>query len=147
MPFRDASFEADGFQLQAIDVIRGVERAVRNNVLVWSNFDLEWFEYCDHPGTADLHSVVPNKFVAFKGPKKTGAFHRQTGVSHCALCPVIFPVPRLSADIKQRCQPPFSAVLKGFYWEGGGSGKSRGWHALRWSGVFFRNFVIDLVFG
>lgn len=80
VPFRDASFEADGFQLQAIDVIRGVERAVRNNVLVWSNFDLEWFEYCDHPGTADLHSVVPNKFVAFKGPKKTGAFHRQTGI-------------------------------------------------------------------
>jgi len=78
--FRDASFEPDGFQLQASDVVKGVERAVRCGVLQWADFDLAWFEYCDHPGTADLHAIVPGKFVAFKGPKKTGAFHRQTGV-------------------------------------------------------------------
>ncbi len=98
VPFRDASFEPDTFQLRASDVVKGVHRAVQCGALKWADFDLEWFEYCDHPGTADLHCILPGKFVAFKGPKQQGAFHKQTGVSSHAPrtpCPPPPPPPSL----------------------------------------------------
>jgi len=32
------------------------------------SFDLEFYEHCDHPSMADLHEIIPGKFVAMKGP-------------------------------------------------------------------------------
>eukprot|EP00961_Rhodomonas_salina_P054473 731929-Rhodomonas_salina.1 len=37
-------------------------------------FDLEFYEYCDHPSMADLHVIVPGKFVAMKGPHSKSYF-------------------------------------------------------------------------
>lgn len=39
-----------------------------------STFDIEFYEYCDHPSMADLHVIVPGKFVAMKGPHARATF-------------------------------------------------------------------------
>ena len=35
----------------------------------------ELFDYLDDPNNADMHEIMPNKFVAFKGPKMVTKFH------------------------------------------------------------------------
>jgi hypothetical protein len=38
------------------------------NLVNLQTFDLETYEYCDHPSNADMHVIVPGKFIAMKGP-------------------------------------------------------------------------------
>jgi len=71
LAYRDASFQPVTFELQLIDVFRGMEKAKRFGLIDLENFDLELYEYCDHPSMADLHVIMPNKFIAFKGPHAT----------------------------------------------------------------------------
>jgi len=83
LKYRDASFEPSTFELEIIDVLRGIEKAVKVEILSVKAFDLQEYEYYDHPAVADLHVIVPGRFVAFKGPKA----QRRQFQSHKVLTP------------------------------------------------------------
>ena len=70
IPFRDVSGSAQTFDLNIEDCWGGLLRAKN---LAWvdfgqDGFDVEEYEHFDHPLQADMHEVVPGKFVAMKGP-------------------------------------------------------------------------------
>mmetsp|Transcript_2199 Transcript_2199/g.5157 ORF Transcript_2199/g.5157 Transcript_2199/m.5157 type:complete len:464 (+) Transcript_2199:159-1550(+) len=81
--YRDASFDAANFELDILDVLSAVERAMNVGIMDFGKFDLEEYEYYDHPAVADLHVIVPGRFVAFKGPKSK----RRNFESYCELTP------------------------------------------------------------
>ncbi|EKX53735.1 hypothetical protein GUITHDRAFT_160909 [Guillardia theta CCMP2712] len=70
-PYRDATFEPSCFDLHISDVWKGIARAKE---LGWLDpdspdaIDLEEYEHYDNPGNGDLHMIIPNKIIAFKGP-------------------------------------------------------------------------------
>ena len=71
IPYRDVSPGDQNFFLDVQDCWEGLWRAKE---LRWadfgpSGFDLEEYRYYDNPLNADLHEVVPGKFVAMRGPK------------------------------------------------------------------------------
>lgn len=74
LPFRDASFQPVTFELHFIDIARGVQKAHGHGMIDLATFDIELYEYCDHPSMADLHVIVPGKFVAMKGPHTRASF-------------------------------------------------------------------------
>jgi cell division cycle 14 len=71
LDFRDATYGPVTFGLSIRDAWRGLAKA---HSLGWfdagSNdaFDLEEYEHYENPGNGDLHWLVPNKILAFKGP-------------------------------------------------------------------------------
>jgi hypothetical protein len=48
--------------------MRGLHKGKKVGIIDLQNFDLEFYEYCDHPAMADLHEIVAKKFVALKVP-------------------------------------------------------------------------------
>uniref|UniRef100_A0A6U5AVF6 protein-tyrosine-phosphatase n=1 Tax=Hemiselmis andersenii TaxID=464988 RepID=A0A6U5AVF6_HEMAN len=81
--YRDASFEAVVFEVGIFDVLSAIERSRKVGIIDFASFDLENYEYFDHPAVADLHVIVPHRFVAFKGPKSK----RRHFESYCELTP------------------------------------------------------------
>mmetsp|Transcript_15097 Transcript_15097/g.37794 ORF Transcript_15097/g.37794 Transcript_15097/m.37794 type:complete len:613 (+) Transcript_15097:111-1949(+) len=72
--YRDASFQPVTFELKILDIARGVELGKKHGLIDLDNFDIELYEYCDHPSMADLHVIVPDKFIAMKGPHARSYF-------------------------------------------------------------------------
>ena len=78
--YRDATFSKPSFGLSVLDCWRGLEKGKRNlwvklpasNTNLWGRIDIEEYSLYDDPLNADLHQVVPDKFVAFKGPVELG---------------------------------------------------------------------------
>jgi len=68
LPYRDASFQPVVFELHIIDILRGLRKALDHGIINMKSFDLEFYEHCDHPSMADLHEIIPGKFIAMKGP-------------------------------------------------------------------------------
>ena len=71
MSFRDVSPGKQNFHLHLSDCWEGLMRAKQ---LAWvsfapGGFELYDYEHCDSPLNADLHEVVPGKFVAMRGPR------------------------------------------------------------------------------
>jgi cell division cycle 14 len=97
------------FDVSILDVVRGVHKACQRGALEYAplctltphcthlrsalsclsvfgryrTFNLDEYEYYDHPAVADLHVIVPGKFVAFKGPRA----HRRRSSSFATLTP------------------------------------------------------------
>ena len=70
--FRDVSPGQQNFHLRLIDCWEGLWRAKQ---LAWvsfgpGGFEVSDYEHCDSPLNADLHEVVPGKFVAMRGPRR-----------------------------------------------------------------------------
>jgi cell division cycle 14 len=64
--YRDAQSSPASFHLEVIDCWRGVERA---NVLGWIDaIDMEEYDHYSNPLEGDLHFVIPDKLIAFRGP-------------------------------------------------------------------------------
>ena len=82
--YRDASFDEETYHLTPIDVIRGMYKAKCNNIIDMDAFDAEFFDFLDDPNNADMHEVMTNKFVAFKGPKAETKFHEKIGLMDLA---------------------------------------------------------------
>ena len=57
--YRDASYQPVTFELHIEDIARGMEKAKENGLVNMKTFDLEVYEFCDHPSIADLHVIVP----------------------------------------------------------------------------------------
>ena len=71
VPYRDVSPGPQNFFLNVEDCWRGLLKAKR---LTWvdfspGGFDAEEYATLDSPLNADMHEVVPGKFVAMRGPK------------------------------------------------------------------------------
>ena len=69
--FKDVSPGAQNFGLRIEDCWGGMLKAKQLGWVTFTanRFDLERYTHYDNPLNADLHEVVPGKFVAFKGPK------------------------------------------------------------------------------
>ena len=64
--YRDAQSTPADFQLEIIDCWRGIERA---NTLGWIDaIDMEEYEHYNNPLEGDLHFIIPDKLIAFRGP-------------------------------------------------------------------------------
>jgi protein-tyrosine phosphatase len=71
VPYRDVSPGVQNFDLSMRDCLEGLLKAKK---LGWvhfgpGGFDLEEYMHYDSPLNADLHEVVPGKFVAMRGPR------------------------------------------------------------------------------
>ena len=64
--YRDAQGCPTNFRLDVIDCWRGLERA---NHLSWlQEIDMGEYEHYSNPLEGDLHAVIPDKLIAFRGP-------------------------------------------------------------------------------
>jgi cell division cycle 14 len=64
--YRDAQSKPADFRLELIDCWRGVERA---NDHGWVEaMDMEEYDHYNNPLEGDLHSIIPDKLIAFRGP-------------------------------------------------------------------------------
>eukprot|EP00287_Rhodomonas_sp_CCMP768_P030867 CAMPEP_0202854842 /NCGR_PEP_ID=MMETSP1389-20130828/91209_1 /ASSEMBLY_ACC=CAM_ASM_000865 /TAXON_ID=302021 /ORGANISM="Rhodomonas sp., Strain CCMP768" /LENGTH=381 /DNA_ID=CAMNT_0049533443 /DNA_START=423 /DNA_END=1568 /DNA_ORIENTATION=- len=66
-PFRDATYLPSDYHLTLLDCFSALHKAVQLGWYDPEGFDVEDYEYWDHPLNGDLHSHC-DKFVAFKGP-------------------------------------------------------------------------------
>ena len=74
VPYRDVSPGEQNFELHVQDCWAGL---VRGKQLGWANFspdgfDLAEYQHYDNTLNADLHEIVPGKFVAMRGPRDLG---------------------------------------------------------------------------
>ncbi|XP_061755978.1 dual specificity protein phosphatase CDC14B isoform X2 [Nerophis ophidion] len=68
IPFRDASFGTCMYNLNILDCLRAVHKALQYGWLDFSNFDLEEYEHYERAENGDLNWIIPGKFLAFSGP-------------------------------------------------------------------------------
>ncbi|XP_056275170.1 dual specificity protein phosphatase CDC14B isoform X3 [Pseudoliparis swirei] len=68
IPFRDASFGTCLYNLNILDCLRGVHKALQYGWLDFTNFDLEEYEHYERAENGDLNWIIPGKFLAFSGP-------------------------------------------------------------------------------
>ena len=75
--YRDATHSTPTFRLKLIDCWGGLHKAMslqwldrpsRSHAHLWGAIDMDEYRLYDDPLNADLHEVVPGKFVAFQGP-------------------------------------------------------------------------------
>jgi cell division cycle 14 len=74
--FRDATFSESVFNLTLLDCWSALARGKAMGWIdkpttpgVWGRIILEEYDHYEDPLNGDLHIVVPDRFVAFKGPK------------------------------------------------------------------------------
>eukprot|EP00286_Rhodomonas_abbreviata_P000763 CAMPEP_0181288258 /NCGR_PEP_ID=MMETSP1101-20121128/236_1 /TAXON_ID=46948 /ORGANISM="Rhodomonas abbreviata, Strain Caron Lab Isolate" /LENGTH=644 /DNA_ID=CAMNT_0023392367 /DNA_START=99 /DNA_END=2036 /DNA_ORIENTATION=+ len=68
-PYCDATFSQTKFDLHLVDCWDGLHKGLNEPwVAAPDVFELEEYEHYDNPGNGDLHMVVPDKLVSFKGP-------------------------------------------------------------------------------
>ena len=93
-PYRDASLHPRDFDLSLLDCWSGIYRAIEEGWLarpsctgscVWGRINADEYAQYDDPLNADLHEVVPGKFVALRTPRRVnGAAYSDArdGVRH-----------------------------------------------------------------
>jgi cell division cycle 14 len=68
IPFRDATWAKNTFDLHVEDCLAGLQQAVSAGMYKQDEFCAEEYFYYDDPVQGDMHQVVPGKFIAFRGP-------------------------------------------------------------------------------
>ncbi|XP_036434682.1 dual specificity protein phosphatase CDC14B isoform X3 [Colossoma macropomum] len=68
LPFRDASFGTCMYNLNILDCLRAVHKALQFGWLNFSDFDVEEYEHYERAENGDFNWIVPGKFLAFSGP-------------------------------------------------------------------------------
>uniref|UniRef100_H3BYY7 Cell division cycle 14B n=1 Tax=Tetraodon nigroviridis TaxID=99883 RepID=H3BYY7_TETNG len=68
IPFRDASFGTCMYNLNILDCLRAVNKALQYGWLDFSSFDVEEYEHYERAENGDLNWIIPGKFLAFSGP-------------------------------------------------------------------------------
>lgn len=68
IPFRDASFGSNTFNLYLLDCLHAVSKALIHGFFNFETFDVEEYEYYEKVENGDLNWIIPNKFLAFCGP-------------------------------------------------------------------------------
>jgi len=106
LTYRDASFDEETFHLLPIDILKGLYRAKQHNLIDLRNLDIELFDFLDDPNNADMHEVIRNKFIAFKGPKRETKFHEDIGLMDLAPEKYVDALRRLNASAVVRLNEP-----------------------------------------
>ena len=82
--FRDATSVPADFDLTLKDCWSGLYRGKQCGWIarpqiagspLWGRFDKEMYDHYDNPLNADLHEVIPGRFIAFKGPRDLDGAH------------------------------------------------------------------------
>lgn len=68
IPFRDASFGTCMYNLNILDCLRAVHKALEFGWLDFTNFDVEEYEHYERAENGDFNWIIPGKFLAFSGP-------------------------------------------------------------------------------
>ena len=77
--FRDATYAPSSFGLTLQDCWKGLEKGIAlgwveygGSSPQWGQTNIDEYAHFDCPLNADMHVVVPGKFIAFKGPRDLG---------------------------------------------------------------------------
>ncbi|KAM9547650.1 dual specificity protein phosphatase CDC14C-like isoform 1-T1 [Salvelinus alpinus] len=68
LPFRDASFGTCMYNLNILDCLCAVYKALQFGWLDFSQFDVEEYEHYERAENGDFNWIIPGKFLAFSGP-------------------------------------------------------------------------------
>lgn len=68
LPFRDASFGTCLYNLNILDCLRAIHKALQFSWLDFSKFDVEEYEHYERAENGDFNWIIPGKFLAFSGP-------------------------------------------------------------------------------
>ncbi|XP_041753210.1 dual specificity protein phosphatase CDC14C isoform X1 [Coregonus clupeaformis] len=68
LPFRDASFGTCVYNLNILDCLRAIYKALQFGWLDFSQFDVEEYEHYERAENGDFNWIIPGKFLAFSGP-------------------------------------------------------------------------------
>ncbi|XP_066567331.1 dual specificity protein phosphatase CDC14B isoform X3 [Amia ocellicauda] len=68
LPFRDASFGTCTYNLNILDCLHGIQKALQYGWLDFSKFDVEEYEHYERAENGDFNWIIPGKFLAFSGP-------------------------------------------------------------------------------
>ncbi|XP_016306636.1 dual specificity protein phosphatase CDC14A-like isoform X2 [Sinocyclocheilus anshuiensis] len=68
LPFRDASFGACTYNLNILDCLLAVHKALQFGWLDFSKFNVEEYEHYERAENGDFNWIIPGKFLAFSGP-------------------------------------------------------------------------------
>ncbi|XP_062854941.1 dual specificity protein phosphatase CDC14B isoform X2 [Trichomycterus rosablanca] len=68
LSFRDASYGTCMYNLNILDCLRAVHKALKFGWLDFSNFDVEEYEHYERAENGDFNWIIPGKFLAFSGP-------------------------------------------------------------------------------
>jgi len=66
--FRDASYTNSAYRCSTLDVLRGLEYAIKLKWFDVKKFNLRDYEFYEKVDNGDLNWTVPGKFVSFSGP-------------------------------------------------------------------------------
>ena len=74
--YRDATYSRVDFGLSIEDCWRGLEKGIQHGWIrynsvssEWGKIDIDEYTELDSPLNADLNKIVPDKLIAFRGPK------------------------------------------------------------------------------
>ena len=88
-PYRDATFSSPDFGLSLLDCWRGL---ACGQALGWIGatpedglYDLDEYEHYDSFLNGELHIVIPDKFVAFRGPKTLAGSAEYEDIGECRI--------------------------------------------------------------
>ncbi|XP_057212933.1 dual specificity protein phosphatase CDC14B isoform X2 [Triplophysa rosa] len=68
LPFRDASFGSCMYNLNILDCLRAVHKALEFGWLDFSKFNVDEYEHYERAENGDFNWIIPGKFLAFSGP-------------------------------------------------------------------------------
>ncbi|CAK6969401.1 cell division cycle 14Aa [Scomber scombrus] len=68
MPFRDAAAGESSFNLNILDCLQGIRKALQYGFLDFENFDVEEYEHYERVENGDLNWIIPGKILAFSSP-------------------------------------------------------------------------------
>lgn len=67
-PFVDAGEEPSAFEVNVIDCLRGLARAISLGWYVFPKFDYKLYEHCHKLDNGDMNWIIPKKILAFSSP-------------------------------------------------------------------------------
>ena len=97
--YRDAAYYTPDFGITLLDCWCGIHRAMLKGWLarpsspgsrVWGRIDVAEYAQYDDPLNADLHEVIPGKFVAFRGPQELGCADYRDRRGHRQFAPSFY---------------------------------------------------------
>lgn len=68
-PFRDPTWGISTYHLSVLDCLRALAKGKRIGWIDFNDFNVMEYEYFEKVENGDLNWIVPNKFVAFSGPR------------------------------------------------------------------------------
>lgn len=68
VPFRDASAGSCTYNLHILEILQGLEIAIKLGWYSFKDFDVQEYEYYEKVENGDLNWIIPNEVLAFMGP-------------------------------------------------------------------------------